>query len=148
MEMVAWHYHTGTAVPADFAKAAAFYRDAIGAGSWMATINYARLLSDKGFDADAEAILQDGCSAGFVPAFFRLAQIRYAAAPQRAAGNEIRPLLEHAAAAGHPEARVLRAHLMVLGRFGLRRIPAGIASVLQVAWSFARNDEGQEARAA
>lgn len=45
MEMVAGYYARGIVVSADFEQAQDHYRRAIEAGSWMATIGYARLLA-------------------------------------------------------------------------------------------------------
>jgi TPR repeat protein len=125
MEAVAWHYETGSAVPADFDKAQDYYRRAIGAGSWMATIHYARLLADHGHHDICESVLKDGVSSDFVPACFWLARLRYERCRRRKPNPEIRPMLEHAAKAGHPAAQVMLARLMILGKFGLRAIPAG-----------------------
>ena len=134
LEAVAWHYQTGTAVAADFEKAQDYFRRAIGAGSWMATIDSARFLADHGLHDESDAILTGGVEADFVPSCFWLAYLRYRRCRSRAACREIRPLLEYAAGKGHPGARVHLARLMVLGKFGLSRIPAGIASIARLAW--------------
>jgi TPR repeat protein len=126
MEAVAYHYETGAIVATDLAKAQEYYRRATCAGSWMATINYARLLAEKGRHGDCERVLEDGVSSDFVPAYFWLAWFRYKRCKGRKACREIRPILEYAAKAGHPAARVMLGQLMILGKFGVREIPAGL----------------------
>ena len=87
-----WHYHTGTGVPADFGQAQEHYRRAIEAGSWMATIDYALLLADYGHFETADQLLEDGVRSDFIPAFFRLARLRYRRSGSRKTCREIRPL--------------------------------------------------------
>lgn len=125
MNSVAWHYETGTVVAADFDWAQEYYRRAMCAGSWMATIHYARLLADHAYHDDCESVLEDGVSKDFVPAYFWLAWFRYQRCKSRKVCREIRPMLEHAAEAGHPAAQVMLGQWMVRGKFGLRDIPAG-----------------------
>lgn len=125
MDAIAWHYEMGTVVTADFDWALEYYRRAISAGSWMATIHYARLLADHGYHDECESVLEDGVSSDFVPACFWLAWFRYQRCKSRKVCLEIKPMLEHAARAGHPGALVMLGQLMIRGKFGLREIPAG-----------------------
>lgn len=60
MRTVAWHYHWGSFVSVDHALAQDYYHRAICAGSWMATLPYARLLADEGRFEDAETVLKTG----------------------------------------------------------------------------------------
>ena len=126
METVGWHYYTGTVVEADFDRAADYYHRAICAGSWMATIGYARLLAEHGHFDECENVLRDGVRLDFVPAYFWLAWLRYERSPTRATCREIRPLLDYAAERGHPSAKLILARLMAKGKFGIRAIPRGI----------------------
>jgi hypothetical protein len=96
LESVGWHYASGTAVAADFDEAAGYYRRAIRAGSWMATIAYARLLAAHGHVDESEEVLRDGVARDFVPAYFWLAWLRYDRAPTRATCRAIRPMLAYA----------------------------------------------------
>lgn len=132
MHSVARHYETGTIVAADAERALDYYHRAICAGSWMATIDYARLLADQGQVEDSEAVLQDGVRLAFVPAFFWLAWLRYERAPTRATCREIKPLLDHAAAQGHPGAQLILARFMAKGKFGLLQIPSGFRRLLEI----------------
>jgi hypothetical protein len=125
MESVAWHFHTGTVVAADFAVAADYYCRAICAGSWAATIGYARLLFWHGHFDDCESLLRDGVRLEFVPAYFWLAQFRYERSPTRATCHQIRPLLDYAVERGHPGAKLTLAKMMLKGRFGIFSIPRG-----------------------
>lgn len=143
MEMVGLHYHWGFAVAADFEKAAEYYSRAVSAGSWMATIGYARLLEEHGCHDDCERVLEDGVAADFVAAFFWLAWIRYQRCKSREVCREIRPLLEYAASKGHPAAKVNFARLMVRGKFGVRAIPAGFG--LLVRWAPQLDREARKA---
>jgi TPR repeat protein len=125
MQMVGWHYDTGTLVPADFDKAQEYYHRAVCAGSWTATIRHARLLAEHGHDDHWRAILQDGVEQDFVPAFYWLAWLRYKQSKSRKTREEIKPLLEYAAEKGHPAAEVLLGRMLLSGKFGLREIPRG-----------------------
>jgi len=126
MESVGWYYDTGTVVAADFDRAADYYHRAIRAGSWMATIGYARLLAEHGHFDECEEVLRDGVRLDFVPAFFWLAELRYERSPTRATCREIRPLLDYAAEQGHPGAKQTLGRLMVKGKFGILAIPRSL----------------------
>lgn len=125
LEIVGWHYDTGTAVDADFEQAADHYHRAICAGSWVATIRYARLLAARDYFAEAEAVLQDGIELGFIPATYWLAQLRYYRTPTRATCREIRPLLDQAVTQGNPAAKQMLGRLMTRGKYGILAIPRG-----------------------
>lgn len=151
MEEVARWYETGNAVAAEPGKAEEYYRRAIRAGAWMATVHYAGFLAGQGRDDECEAVLEDGVGSDFVPACYWLAWFRYHRSPSRARCREIRPLLDHAAGQGHPRAQAFLAHLMARGRFGLREIPAGLASAVRLALRLAPGEEeesGAEGNAA
>lgn len=134
---VAWRYWTGTGVVADPTSAEDFFRRAIGAGSWMATIHYARMLEEYHHQDECEQVLMDGVDANFTPAFFWLARIRYERCKTRKTAREISPMLEHAARKGHPRAQVMLAHLMLRGKLGLGRIPTGLTMAVQAALKYA-----------
>ena len=125
LEVVGWHYDTGTVVETDFGQAEDHYYRAISAGSWMATIAYARLLAAHDYFDEAETVLQDGVDLDFIPASFWLAQLRYERAPTRATCREIRPLLDYAIEQGHPGAKQMLGRLMTKGKYGLLAIPRG-----------------------
>lgn len=131
MQSVGSHYHTGTVVAADFDRAADYYRRAISAGSWRATIAYARLLAEQGHVEECEEILEDGVRQNFVPAYFWLARLRYDRSPSRATCHEIRPLLDYAAGQGHPGAKQTLGRLMVKGKFGFFAIGKGLKLLLE-----------------
>ncbi len=128
MELIAWHYH----VVADFGQAQDFYDRAIRAGSWMATIGYARLLAKHGYPDHCRQVLEDGVQNDFIPACFWLAWFRYKQSPTRTTCREIRPLLERAAENGHPAAKLILARWMARGRFGLREIPKGFGRLMEL----------------
>lgn len=125
MELVGWHYDTGAVVQADFGQAQEYYCRALRAGSWMATIKYARLLAAHSHFDSCERVLKDGVEADFVPAYFWLAWFRYKQSRTRKTCREIKPLLEYAAEKGHPGATLVLARLMARGKFGFRAIPEG-----------------------
>lgn len=133
MSAAAWHYQTGTAVTADFDQAEHYHRRAIEAGSWLATLDYARLLADRNAHDRCDAVLEDGVASDFLPSCFWLAYLRYQRRPVRAVCREIRPLLDHAAAGGHPMAKFYLARLQILGKFGLREIPSGLLAAVRLA---------------
>ena len=134
------HYHNGTSVEPDPERAQEYYRRAVEAGSWLATVHYARFLAEHGFHDECETVLKDGVAAKFVPSYFWLAYLRSSRLQTRSAYREARPLLEYAAAQGHPAAQVFRAHFLVLGKLGIRNIPAGIVAVFRWAYRSARRD--------
>lgn len=144
MKMIGWHYHTGTYVEADFAKAQEYYYRAICAGSWMATLNYAKLLADHGYHDHCEKVLEDGVASDFVPAYFWLAWFRYKRSKSREVCQEIRPMLEYAARKGHPGAKLILGRLMLFGKFGIRGIPEGFKFALRSALESAREDGGRQ----
>ena len=146
MESVAWHYYTGTIVAADFDRAVDYYRRAIGAGSWMATIGYAHLLADHGHFDSCEAVLRDGVSSDFVPAYFWLAWLRYERSPTRATCREIRPLLEYAAEKGHPGAKQTLGRLLVKGKFGILSIPRGLGLLCETMPPVLQHDAASDDR--
>jgi len=132
MEMVGSYYAHGSVAAADFELAQDYYCRAIEAGSWMATIGYARLLAGHGDFGGCEAVLLDGVEQDFIPAWFWLARYRLKQSSRAAVCREVRPLLEHAADAGHPAAALYLARLKLLGKFGFREIPAGFRQILKV----------------
>jgi TPR repeat protein len=132
MERVGWQYWTGTGTSRDLAKAAEYYLRAIEGGSWMATIYHARLLDQLGQFDSCDEVLNDGIAAGFVPAFFWLAWLRYKRSKTWQTCREVRPLLEYAAKAGHPAARWKLSQWMLWGKFGPLEIFRGIV----LSWRF------------
>jgi TPR repeat protein len=137
LEKVGWSYWTGTGVAADPHLALKYYYRAIGGGSWMATIHYARLLAELGRDDECQRTLEDGVASGFLPAYFWLARLRYERSKSAKVRQEVRPLLDHAAEQGHPEAKLLLARWMMLGKLRLRDIPRGFRMAVEGALSFA-----------
>lgn len=106
----------------------------------MATIHYARLLTELGHHDACERTLENGVASDFVPAYYWLAWYRYQRSKTRKVRREVRPLLEYAAEKGHPEAKLLLARWMALGKLGLRNIPRGCRLVAQGAVSFIRRE--------
>ena len=133
MERVGWHYQTGTGIAADPRKALEYFHQAISAGSWMATIYYARALAELGHFNESDRVLEAGVASGFVPASFWFAWLRYDRSKTREVCREVRPLLEFAANRGHPAAKLILARWMLLGRFGLREVLPGLRQVLRLA---------------
>lgn len=137
MEKVGWLYWTGTGVVADTSTALEYYHQAIVGGSWMATIGYARLLTEVGRQNDCETVLKDGVALDFVPAYFWLAWLRYLQARTPKMRREVRPLLEHAARQGHPAAKFFLSGWMARGQLGLLDVPRGWKWVVEEAVDFA-----------
>lgn len=144
IQMVGWHYHTGTCVAADFELAQDHYYRAICAGSWMATISYARLLAEHGYFDACERVLEDGMRSDFVPAYFWYARLRLNRSGSRNSCSEIRPLLEYASDRGHTGARLLLAALRLMGKYGLRQIPTGFRSFMECLKEDAEEAAGTE----
>lgn len=138
MGRVGWQFWTGTGTAPDLAKAQEYYRRAIKGGSWTATIHYARLLDELGHDDACDHVLEDGVAAGYVPAYFWLAWLRYKRSPTRETCREVRPLLEYAAKAGHPGARRKLSQWMLFGKFGVREIFHGAVLSFQLMREYAQ----------
>jgi TPR repeat protein len=147
LDVVARQYEEGGLVEADPEAAESHYRRAIEAGSWPATIDYARLLDALGRHGECDEVLEGGVACGFDPAFFWLARLRYKRRPTRKTARAVRPLLEHAAGKGHPMAEAILLKWMSLGRLGMRNIPAGIARGLRWAARMDRQDQEDAGRA-
>jgi len=141
LELVAWHHQTGTTVPADPHLAAEFHHRAIAAGAWRATIAYARHLDALGHTDLADELLQDGTDAGFAPAFFWLGYLRARRDPTNATRRTVLPLIEHAAARGHPLAELTVARWMARGNLGIGNIVAGTRRLLALAEQLGRAPE-------
>lgn len=141
LELVAWHYQTGTGVPVDPDRAAEWFRRAIAAGAWRATIAYARHLDALGHTDHADALLQDGIDADFAPAFFWLGYLRARRDPSNATRRAVQPLIEHAAARGHPLAEWTVARWMARGNLGMGNIVAGLRRLLALAGQVRRVPE-------
>ena len=138
MERVGWRYWTGNGAAPDLGKGLVYYRRAIMAGSWTATIHYARLLAELGYYDTCDKVLEDGVAVGFVPAYFWLAWLRYERSKSHELCREVRPLMEYAAKAGHPGAQRKLASWMLLGRFGLREMFRGALLSFRLAHEYAR----------
>lgn len=146
MEIVGCHYWSGTGVATDPDMALKYYHRAISAGSWMATLYYARLLAELGHHDDCESTLNGGVASGFAPAYFWLGWCRYARSKTSLVRREVRPLMEHAADKGHPMAKLILARWMALGHLGLHNIPRGWVSVVRFA-AISASAERRTARA-
>jgi TPR repeat protein len=126
LRMTGWHHEVGQGTEQDIQAAQEFYRRAIAAGSWKATIAYARLSFERGADDEWRRQLEDGVEKGYVPAYFWLARYRLYRSWNKKTAREVQPLLEAAYQAGHPGAQGTLVGLMLFGMFGLRHIPRGI----------------------
>lgn len=144
-EMVGWYYETGAVVAADIDLASEHYHRAVSAGSWRATVGYARLLEKRGYVDHAEQLLNDGVEAGFVPAHFWLAYLRYRRSPTRKTCHQVRPLMEYAAASGHLVAEWTVARWMARGTLGIRRIPQGLRRLVALSRRFPTGPGGENA---
>lgn len=137
-------YRYGLGTEPNFEKAYDSYSVAMAEGSWIATRDIAGLLFNNGNFAECEEILEEGIECDFIPAYFWLAWYRIQRSDTQDTFNTARPLLEHAAAAGHPHAEKYLAVLMVTGKFGIRKIPRGL-KLLRNAWKrFTDYEEAEE----
>lgn len=119
-------YSHGHGTKADFDAAYACYTRAMNEGSWIATRDIATLLYEHGHFEECEEHLEYAIQHDFIPAYYWLARYRIYRSETLTIFREVRPLLEHAAAEGHPGAKRYLAILMMLGIFGIREIPRGI----------------------
>ncbi len=125
-EELAISYETGRGVALDLEQALQWYRRAVDAGSWPATIGYARILTKLGQHDRCDRFLSKNLDKGFVPAHFWLAWFRIKQDDSPKMYREIEPLLEYSANHGHLAAQRFYAIYMMRGKFGLRNIPRGV----------------------
>jgi TPR repeat protein len=130
MLMAGAYYERGRGTARDAAVAEDFYRRALCAGSWKATVRYARLLFERGAHDAWPSTLGDGVANGFIPSFFWLAWYSYKRSPSARTAREVRHLLETAADAGHPDAGLVLARWAASGKFGWREIRDGHRKLL------------------
>jgi hypothetical protein len=143
-----WHHAQGYGTEKDAAAAEEFYRRALCAGSWKATLRYADLLFKREAHDKWPSTLEDGVRNGFIPSYFWLAWYRYKRSPNRRTAREVRHLLETAADAGHPGAGLMLARLAATGKFGLREILPGYRrGIRTIRAILPSSDEGEAARA-
>ncbi|MBX7456672.1 hypothetical protein K3152_00280 [Qipengyuania sp. 1NDH17] len=139
-----WHHWTGTGTKENLPAALEHYRSAFAGGLSMASLHFARLSNIMGQSEEAERVYLRGVDAGFLPANYWLAEHRYNLLPTRKTAALIRPLLEPAARAEHPHARILEARLHLLGKYGLRSIFRGIQLTLETYRDLAPTSEQLE----
>ncbi|MGB5777440.1 MAG: hypothetical protein WBH10_00015 [Allopontixanthobacter sediminis] len=118
-------YQIGRGVEPNLLLAEQYIYQAQLAGSWMATLNLAKLLFDHRINEKWRGILENGCGSGFIPANFWLAWYCYKRSPRRRTAREVRPLFEIAANAGHPGARMILARWKGQGKFGMHEMRQG-----------------------
>ena len=118
-------YEYGWGIEKNWNQARDFYVSAVSQGSWMATLDYARLLNKGGFVLESEQVLNDGIEENWVPSYFWLTWYRHGRSANRQTYRDIKSYLIHAAEAGHPMAQALRVRFTLFGKFGLREIPHG-----------------------
>ena len=137
-EMIAWQYWTGTGVGVELDLADEQYRRAIALGSQMAMIGYARLLDERGEYIASDRVLEDGLASDFIPASYWLARLRYERIKTKRTAMEVRPMLEKAAAHGHPGAGAELARMKAIGKLGLRNVPDGFRLIFRLAFNSAK----------
>lgn len=125
MQQAGRHLEFGWGTERDLAAAENFYDQALMAGSWTATLRLARLLCNHRINETWVAILQDGVDSGFLPSSFWLGWLQYERSPRKRTARAVRPLIEQAAAGGHPGARLVLARWKMRGRFGWREMRQG-----------------------
>ena len=139
-----WHYWTGTGTAEDLPAALEHYRSAFAGGLSMAALHYARLSHELGQSEEAERVYLQAIEAGFLPANYWLARHRYNLQPTRKTAALVRPLLEAAALAGHPHARILETRLHLFGKYGLRSVFRGIRLAMKTYGDLAPTSEQLE----
>lgn len=128
MYYIGWAYEHGSGTGRDLTRAEEWYDRA--SGYQYALLCCARLAAARRDYAACEAILKIGVEQDWAPAEFRLGWYKLEQSRSRRTAREVRPLLERAAAHGHPMAQLLLAQLMAWGRFGLSDIPRGFRMII------------------
>ena len=134
MRAIGRQYELAQGVERDLAQAERYYYQALLAGSWMATLDLAKLLFDHRINEKWEGILENGAESNFIPAHFWLAWYRFKREPGMRAARKVSPLMEKAAEAGHPGARITLARWKAQGRLGLREMRQGFRE-FRALWS-------------
>lgn len=116
---------SGAGTAPDRDRACAFFSDAIDAGSWNATLWYAREMHSLGYPEVAFETLAEGVDADHVPSFFWLAWLRYKTKRTSKEARAVLPLIDYAIERDHRAGTWLKGKLMMAGKLGLARIPAG-----------------------
>ena len=124
--LVGWSLDSGTGVARDQWQAMEWYCKALDAGSWSASVAYARILDQLGFFELCDEVLEDVVSAGLATARSWLARLRSSRSKGRRSELDTRLLLDLAVELGHPGAELYLAQLMAGGAFGLGSIYKGI----------------------
>ena len=118
-------FEIGRRTTRDIEKAEMWLRRAYELGSQRAVLSYGGLLTRHADLAGAERVFRPAAAEGWAPAVYRLASILLRRDGDPVSIEEGRALLEQAAALGHPGAKVHLGREMILGRYGLARVPHG-----------------------
>jgi len=132
--LLGYAYQRGLGVVADPAAAERWYRHAIEGGCRQAQLRLGLIYESRGDLAAAENVYVVGVAERWAPAMWNLARLRLQQAQTPAELEEVRGLLEQAAARDDLAAQMHLSRLLVSGRFGWWRIPRG----LRLLWRTAR----------
>lgn len=136
MRQIGRQYEFGQGVELDLRQAEHYYYQAQLAGSWMATLQLAKLLFEHRINENWLGILENGVESDFIPANFWLAWYRYKRSPRSTTALEVRPLMEQAEKAGHPGAKMMLARWKGQGKYGLHEMRQGFREFRSVLSDF------------
>ena len=125
LRAVAYCYTNGLGVQPDEDEAERWDRRAMEAGSLSGLLECGRHCWRRQDWDGCERVYGVGAGMGWAPAMYWLARVRLHRSKSRATLNEVRPLLEGAAAKGSLAAQKLLSYHLILGHFGLREVPRG-----------------------
>lgn len=131
MVTVGWALEVGRGTPVSLSDSEYWYRRAHRAGCTRATLEYARLLEQRGEVGLAQQTYAAGIASGWGPALFRSALLGLRQARSVETRLQFKPALEQAAALGSPAARVLLAKYMLRGWFGSRYVVQGLPMAIK-----------------
>jgi TPR repeat protein len=138
--LLGYAYQRGLGVPPDPATTERWYRLAVERGCRQAQLRLGRIYQNRGDLAAAENVYAVGVAEQWAPAMYNLARLRMQQVQTPTGLEEVRSLLEQAAARDDLAAQMYLSRLLARGRFGWWRIPRG----LRLLWRTARKLEALE----
>ena len=120
MKTLGYYYDTGFSCSKNFPKAQEYYLGAISAGSWIALLDYARMLEREEHSDLADYYIEQAIEADLAAGHYQKAKFSWNRAPSRQTAERIYPHLALAADKGHRGALLMIARLYLYGWCGLR----------------------------
>jgi TPR repeat protein len=132
-------YQTGTGTSKNPAEAEHWYRRAGSDGSGRAEAYLGSLLRQRQDSKGEREAFEASAAKGYAPASYHLGQMYMFGLGVPVDHARAYAYFEEAANRGHLFARRMLARRMLMGRLGLRYVPAGLAGYFAVVWTAVRS---------